>query len=209
MDEEQKLPKTIEANAMFASEIGSFTHKHAPLEIKKWKEVSNSVKTKIRNSLSTNFEFKWTNSELRKYVEEKMAKTFRSWRNKLYGHFKKHAHDLEYAQAHPPEEKLWGERSINEWEWLCDELYTNEAYVKRCKINADNRNMKEYNQCGGSRPYPKYMEAQLKLKFHDDRRRLTTAPPFSGDGEWRRVRPTSEYVLLGFTQFVDTKQLSC
>lgn len=58
-----------------------------------------------------------------------MVKMFRSWRNKLYGHFKKHAHDLEYARAHPPEEKLWGERSINEWEWLCDELYTNEAYV--------------------------------------------------------------------------------
>lgn len=40
-----------------------------------------------------------------------MGKTFRSWRNKLYGHFKKHAHDLEYARAHPPEEKLWGERA--------------------------------------------------------------------------------------------------
>jgi ABC-type sulfate transport system substrate-binding protein len=52
MDEEQKLPKTIEANAMFASEIGSFTRKHTPLEIKRWKDVSNSVKTSIKNSIS-------------------------------------------------------------------------------------------------------------------------------------------------------------
>lgn len=34
---------------------------------------------------------------------------------------------------------------------------------KRCKINANNRNMKEYNHCGGSRPFQKHMEAQLKV----------------------------------------------
>ena len=44
----------------------------------------------------------------------------------------------------------------------------------------------------------------MLLKFYDDRRRLTAAPPFSGDGEWRRVRPPPENVFLGFTQFVDT-----
>lgn len=58
-----------------------------------------------------------------------MAKTFGSWKNKLHGHFKKYAHDLAYARAQPPGEKLWGERSIDEWEWLCDELYTKEDYV--------------------------------------------------------------------------------
>ena len=36
------------------------------------------------------------------------------------------------------------------------------------------------------------------LKFHDDRRRLTAAPPFSGDGEWRRVRLPPEHVFDWF-----------
>lgn len=67
--------------------------------------------------------------ELRRFVEKKMGKAYGSWRNKLHGHFKKYAHDVEYARAHPPEEKLFGQRSLDEWEWLCDEVFMDESYV--------------------------------------------------------------------------------
>ncbi|XP_061994099.1 uncharacterized protein LOC133733983 isoform X2 [Rosa rugosa] len=162
MDKDQKLPETIQANAMFVNEIGSFTRKLAPLKFKWWRKVPKDAKNDIKEALTTNFEFDWTDPELRLFVEKKMAKAFGSWRSKLHGHFKKYAHDLEYARAHPPGEKLFGERSIDEWEWLCDELFIDETYVKRSQVNAANRNQKEYNHCGGSRPYQKHMEAALK-----------------------------------------------
>ena len=62
-----------------------------------------------------------------------MNTTFRNWKGKLHKHFKQFANDIGYVRAHPPEEKVFGERDISDWEWLCDNLYTNEAYqVLRC-----------------------------------------------------------------------------
>ncbi|KAL6194253.1 hypothetical protein ACLB2K_035337 [Fragaria x ananassa] len=162
MDKDQKLPETIQVNAMFVNEIGSFTRKLAPLKVKWWKDVTKEEKNDIKQALTTNFDFDWTDLELRRFVEKKMGKAYGYWRNKLHGHFKKYAHDVEYARAHPPEEKLFGERSLDEWEWLCDEVFMDEAYVKRSQKNAENRNKKEYNHCGGSRPYQKHMEAALQ-----------------------------------------------
>ncbi|XP_040372907.1 uncharacterized protein LOC121048923 [Rosa chinensis] len=49
---------------------------------------------------------------------------------------------------------------ISDWEWLCDNLYTDQAYQNRCRINTINRNKKIYNHCGGSRPFTKHMEAE-------------------------------------------------
>lgn len=34
---------------------------------------------------------------------------------------------------------------------------------KRSQKNAENRNKKEYNHCGGSRPYQKHMEAAVQV----------------------------------------------
>lgn len=42
-------------------------------------------------------------------------------------HYKQHAYDPDYARAHPPE-KLFYSRQMSEWEWLCDELFTDKAY---------------------------------------------------------------------------------
>lgn len=52
MDNNQKLPYTVNASSMFSSEIGSFTCKYAPLEVKKWKEVSNRDKNNIKEALT-------------------------------------------------------------------------------------------------------------------------------------------------------------
>lgn len=52
MDNNQKLPSTVKASAMFSSEIGSFTRKYAPLKVKKWKEVSNRDKNNIKEALT-------------------------------------------------------------------------------------------------------------------------------------------------------------
>ncbi|XP_062001388.1 uncharacterized protein LOC133718542 [Rosa rugosa] len=89
-----------------------------------------------------------------------MNNTFRSWKGKLHKHFKKYSNDIDYARSHPPNEKLYGDREISDWEWLCDYLYTDQAYQKRSKINTINRNKKKYNYCGGSLPFTKHMEAE-------------------------------------------------
>ena len=56
-----------------------------------------------------------------------MSKSYSLWRSRLNKHYKQHAYDPEYARAHPPE-KLFYNRQMSEWEWLCDELFTDEAY---------------------------------------------------------------------------------
>ncbi|KAL6214546.1 hypothetical protein ACLB2K_013978 [Fragaria x ananassa] len=42
----------------------------------------------LKASNITNFDFDWTDLELRRSVEKKMGKAYGSWRNKLHGHFK-------------------------------------------------------------------------------------------------------------------------
>ncbi|PRQ43501.1 hypothetical protein RchiOBHm_Chr3g0469161 [Rosa chinensis] len=65
----------------------------------------------------------------------------------------------------PPTEKVFGDRDISDWEWLCDNLYTDQAYQNRCRINTINRNKKIYNHCGGSRPFTKHMEAEEQVSI--------------------------------------------
>lgn len=51
MDENQKLPTGVLANAKFVSEIGSRTRSLAPLDIKTWKKVKPEDKEEITKGL--------------------------------------------------------------------------------------------------------------------------------------------------------------
>ncbi|XP_024197750.2 uncharacterized protein LOC112200977 [Rosa chinensis] len=160
MNEDQKLPNGVQANSRFVSEIGSRTRSLAPLHVKTWKEVTLEVKDEIKKGLLHKFDVNFKEPGIAKFVEDKMNNTFRSWKGKLHKHFKKYADDIDFARAHPPTEKVFGDRDISDWEWLCDNLYTDQAYQNRCRINTINRNKKIYNHCGGSRPFTKHMEAE-------------------------------------------------
>ncbi|PRQ31903.1 hypothetical protein RchiOBHm_Chr5g0040531 [Rosa chinensis] len=160
MNEDQKLPNGVQANSRFVSEIESRTRSLAPLHVKIWKEVTLEVKDEIKKGLLHKFDVNFKEPGIAKFVEDKMNNTFRSWKGKLHKHFKKYADDIDFARAHPPTEKVFGDRDISDWEWLCDNLYTDQAYQNRCRINTINRNKKIYNHCGGSRPFTKHMEAE-------------------------------------------------
>ncbi|KAK9911051.1 hypothetical protein M0R45_034975 [Rubus argutus] len=159
---ENKLPQTVRANIKFRSEIGIQTRQNAPLMVKRWKEVSAVDKATITKALAIKFDFDDTDPVIKKFIEAHMSKSYSLWRSRLNKHYKQHAYDPEYARAHPPE-KLFYNRQMSEWEWLCDELFTDEAYQKRCKINSANRNKQEYDHLENSPPYPKHVEAAPEM----------------------------------------------
>jgi hypothetical protein len=51
MDESQKLPAGVQANAKFVSEIGSRTRSLAPLAVKTWNKVKPEEKEEITKGL--------------------------------------------------------------------------------------------------------------------------------------------------------------
>ncbi|XP_050386375.1 uncharacterized protein LOC126802735 [Argentina anserina] len=155
---EHKLPQTVRANVKFRSEIGIQTRQNAPLMVKRWKEATAVDKEKITKALAIKFDFDYTDPVVKKFVDAHMSKSYTQWRSRLNTHYKKHAYDPEYARAHPPI-KLFHNRQMAEWEWLCDELFTDEDYQKRCKINSANRNKQEYDHLGSSPLYPKHKAA--------------------------------------------------
>lgn len=55
MDKDQKLPETVQANAMFVNEIGSFTRKLAPLKFKWWRKVPKDAKNDIKEALTVSY----------------------------------------------------------------------------------------------------------------------------------------------------------
>lgn len=55
MDKDQKLPETVQVNAMFVNEIGSFTRKLAPLKVKWWKDVTKEEKNDIKQALTVSY----------------------------------------------------------------------------------------------------------------------------------------------------------
>ncbi|KAM5554606.1 hypothetical protein ABKV19_022816 [Rosa sericea] len=159
---EHKLPQNVRANIKFRSEIGIQTRQNAPLMVKRWKEVSAVDKEKITKALAIKFDFDGTDPIVRKFIEAHMSKSYSLWRSRLNKHYKQHAYDPEYARAHPPV-KLFYNREMAEWEWLCDELFTDEDYQKRCKINSANRNKQEYDHLESSPPYLKHIAAAQEM----------------------------------------------
>ncbi|XP_040368993.1 uncharacterized protein LOC112182290 isoform X2 [Rosa chinensis] len=169
---EHKLPQNVRANIKFRSEIGIQTRQNAPLMVKRWKEVSASDKEKITKALAIKFDFDGTDPVVRKFIEAHMSKSYSLWRSRLNKHYKQHAYDPEYARAHPPV-KLFYNREMAEWEWLCDELFTDEDYQKRCKINSANRNKQEYDHLESLPPYPKHIAAAQEMPVESIKRILS------------------------------------
>lgn len=64
-----------------------------------------------------------------KFIADHMSTAYKEWKCKLHKHFKKFSHDIELAKSTPPVEKVFGEgRTIDQWHWLIDKLYTDEQY---------------------------------------------------------------------------------
>ncbi|XP_004306999.1 PREDICTED: uncharacterized protein LOC101294108 [Fragaria vesca subsp. vesca] len=159
---ERKLPQTVRANVKFRSEIGIQTRQNAPLMVKRWKEVTAVDKEDVIKGLAIKFDFDYTDPVVKKFIDAHMAKSYSLWRSRLNQHYKQHAYDPEYARAHPPL-KLFHNRKMAEWEWLCDELFTDEDYQKRCKINSANRNKQEYDHLESLPPYPKLIAVAQEM----------------------------------------------
>ncbi|CAL9005151.1 unnamed protein product [Prunus brigantina] len=160
MDPSQKLVATIEAQKLFVSEIGLITRNKAPLNVLGMKKVSLEMKKDMALGLQFMFDVDLTDPDIWKFINDHMHSTYKEWKAKLHRHYKQYASDPALARETPPPEKIFGtRRTLEEWHYLVDTLYTNEQYQKRCKTNAENRKKKEFDHTGGSRPFLKHMEA--------------------------------------------------
>ncbi|CAB4283414.1 unnamed protein product [Prunus armeniaca] len=142
MDPSQKLVATIEAQKLFVSEIGLITRNKAPLNVLGMKKVSLEMKKDMALGLQFMFDVDLTDPDIWKFINDHMHSTYKEWKAKLHRHYKQYASDPALARETPPPEKIFGtRRTLEEWHYLVDTLYTNEQYQE------------------GSRPFLKHMEA--------------------------------------------------
>ncbi|CAB4290519.1 unnamed protein product [Prunus armeniaca] len=123
MDPSQKLVATIKAQKLFVSEIGLITRNKAPLNVLGMKKVSLEMKKDMALGLQ--------------FMFDHMHSTYKEWKAKLHRHYKQYASNPDLARETPSPENIFGtRRTLEEWHYLVDTLYTNEQYQKRCETNA-------------------------------------------------------------------------
>ncbi|KAI5312251.1 hypothetical protein L3X38_041424 [Prunus dulcis] len=131
MDPSQKLMATFEAQKLFVSEIGLITCNKAPLNVLGMKKVSFETKKYMALGLQFMFDVDLTDPDIWKFITDHMHSTYKEWKAKLHRHYKQYASDPDLARETPTPEKIFGtRRTLEEWHYLVDMLYTNEQCQK-------------------------------------------------------------------------------
>ncbi|XP_021818654.1 uncharacterized protein LOC110760658 isoform X2 [Prunus avium] len=78
------------------------------------------------------FDVDLTDPDIWKFITDHMHSTYKEWKAKFHRHYKQYASDPDLARETPPPEKIFGtRRTLEEWHYLVDTLYTNEQYQKK------------------------------------------------------------------------------
>ncbi|XP_024020493.1 uncharacterized protein LOC21409019 [Morus notabilis] len=110
----------------FASEIGIIVRDHAPLRVKGWSKIDNGDKEVIYTRIKDKFNLNLNDTDLVSIIDSHCSNRYKNHRNSLHGYYKNMIKNGKNPRAHPPSKV----RSNEDWEWLCDNIFSNPQWQK-------------------------------------------------------------------------------
>ncbi|KAI3931492.1 hypothetical protein MKW92_045068 [Papaver armeniacum] len=83
-----------------------------------------------------------------------MGRKYSNRRNKMSIHFQESLKGGMYEEA---KRKPYKNVSLEDWDWLCDHVFSSESFKKRCAAGAKAREVVPFNHCGGSKSHVVHM----------------------------------------------------
>ncbi|PRQ30484.1 hypothetical protein RchiOBHm_Chr5g0025151 [Rosa chinensis] len=151
-DQEHWVPNTEYSNKKFTTAIGIEVRSRAPVCYRGWNKISGDIKRTLREGLTVHFDVEIEHPKIIYFVDDKMRSAYTQFKWKLHDHYQKCGTSVRGRATLPPPD-LWGERSTEEWHWLCDELYTDPKYIDKCKKNSTSRKRQRSTHRGGAMPF--------------------------------------------------------
>ncbi|PRQ57195.1 hypothetical protein RchiOBHm_Chr1g0345631 [Rosa chinensis] len=110
---------------MFANEIGFTIRNHAPLNVKKWKEVKPEDRTSLIKRITTKYDIDMSLSWVKRYVNKSFGTVFANFRYKLKKHFEQFS-----TKEEALENKHKDVKTEEEWAFLCTYFFSEDFQVR-------------------------------------------------------------------------------
>ncbi|XP_024024945.1 uncharacterized protein LOC21397946 isoform X1 [Morus notabilis] len=133
----------------FASEIGIIVRDHAPLRVKGWSKIDNGDKEVIYTRIKDKFNLNLNDTDLVNIIDSHCSNRYKNHRNSLHGYYKNMIKNGKNPRAHPPSKV----RSNEDWEWLCDNIFSNPQWQKRSEAATGNRGRLTHVHRAGSKSF--------------------------------------------------------
>ncbi|XP_057791917.1 uncharacterized protein LOC131008848 isoform X2 [Salvia miltiorrhiza] len=124
--------------SVFMTELGIAVKKHAPLQVKGWKKVTEEQKRPMFQRLESAFmvDFSLGPRSVKRETDKLMSKRYRDYRQKMHRHYKTLTHlPWEDRLKHIPVEFC---KSEADWEFMC-KMFESETFKKYSVINSGNQ----------------------------------------------------------------------
>ncbi|GMN34256.1 hypothetical protein TIFTF001_042018 [Ficus carica] len=132
-----------------ASEIGIIVRDHAPLKVKGWSKVDDVDKEIIYTRIKGKFNLNLSDPDLMKIIDSHCSNRYKNYRSSMHGYYKDMVKNGEDPRAHPPSNM----RSTEDWEWLCDNIFSNPQWLNRSNASVRNRGKLPHVHRGGSKSF--------------------------------------------------------
>ncbi|XP_040373225.1 uncharacterized protein LOC112194293 isoform X1 [Rosa chinensis] len=137
---------------MFANEIGFTFRNHAPLNVKKWKEVKPEDRTSLIKRITTKYDIDMSLPWIKRYVNKSFGTVFANFRYKLKKHFEQFS-----TKEEALENKHKDVKTEEEWVFLCT-YFSSEDFQIVSEKNSINRSRLKYHHKVGSKSFMSHQE---------------------------------------------------
>ncbi|XP_024190478.2 uncharacterized protein LOC112194476 [Rosa chinensis] len=137
---------------MFANEIGFTIGNHAPLNVKKWKEVKPEDMTSLIKRITTKYNIDMSLPWVKRYVNKSFGTVFANFRYKLKKHFEQFS-----TKEEALENKHKDVKTEEEWAFLCT-YFSSEDFQIVSEKNSINRSRLKYHHKAGSKSFMLHQE---------------------------------------------------
>ncbi|GMN30396.1 hypothetical protein TIFTF001_041452 [Ficus carica] len=115
-----------------ASEIGNIVRDHAPVKVKGWSKVDDVDKEIINTRIKGKFNLNLSDPDLMNIIDSHCSNRYKNYRSSMHGYYKDMVKNGEDPRAHPPSNM----RSTEDWEWLCDNIFSNPQCLFVTEVNS-------------------------------------------------------------------------
>ncbi|KAI3979795.1 hypothetical protein MKX01_013890 [Papaver californicum] len=142
-----------------ASECGVIIRSIAPLRHKSWTKIPPRERDALIERVKNKFILDTCLPMVKEYLMKSMGRKYTTRRNKMSKHFDKR---VKVGTIEDAKKKPYKNVSQEDWDWLCDHLFTSESFKKRCAVGAKAREAVPYNHRGGSKSHVVHGEVKQK-----------------------------------------------